>query len=52
MRFERATTVATGTPPGYPSLFTAVRTLGLKLVSGKAPIDVLVVDGAQKPSEN
>lgn len=39
-------------PSGYPSLFTAVHTLGLQLVSGKAPIDVLVVDSAQKPSEN
>jgi uncharacterized protein (TIGR03435 family) len=50
--FERQTAVDSATPSGYPSLFTAVRTLGLNLVAGKAPIDVLVVDSAQQPSEN
>ncbi len=52
MLFERQTAVDSGSPSGYPSLFTAVRALGLNLVAGKAPIDVLVVDSAQKPSEN
>jgi uncharacterized protein (TIGR03435 family) len=44
-------------PPGFesdlPSLSIAVRDqLGLRLVSQEAPIDVLVIDSVEKPSEN
>jgi bla regulator protein BlaR1 len=39
--------------PDGPSLFTLVREqLGLKLVSTKSPIDVPVIDHAEKPSVN
>lgn len=39
--------------PDGPSLFTLIQeALGLKLVAAKDPLDVIVVDHAEKPSEN
>jgi uncharacterized protein (TIGR03435 family) len=50
---------AAGTTPGVdaaadpvPSLFTAIQELGLKLETAKAPVEVLVIDSVQKPTEN
>jgi uncharacterized protein (TIGR03435 family) len=42
---------APGTEIGL-SLFTAIQDIGLKLESAKAPLEVLVIDRVQKPSEN
>jgi uncharacterized protein (TIGR03435 family) len=40
-------------PNGFgPSLFTAIQEVGLKLKPGKAPMEVLVIDSVQQPSEN
>jgi uncharacterized protein (TIGR03435 family) len=39
-------------PSQGPSLFTSVRDLGLKLESSKAPVRRLVIDHADKPSDN
>jgi len=40
-------------PDAYPSLFTALEEeLGLKLESAKGPVDTLVIDHAEAPSEN
>ncbi|MEO5922803.1 MAG: TIGR03435 family protein [Bryobacteraceae bacterium] len=35
-----------------PLVFTALQDMGLKLESAKAPLDVLVIDSVQRPSEN
>lgn len=41
-----------GANPSGPSLFAAIQDLGLKLETAKAPLEVLVIDSAQKSSEN
>jgi uncharacterized protein (TIGR03435 family) len=44
---------ATQSADAPPDLFTAIQEqLGLKLVSTKAPVDVLVIDHVEKPSAN
>ena len=48
LRFFRDTTSTYDSP----SLFTAIQELGLRLESGKAPLPVVVIDSAQKPTEN
>jgi uncharacterized protein (TIGR03435 family) len=40
-------------PNAPPGLFTAIQEqLGLRLESTKAPVDVLVIDRVERPSEN
>jgi uncharacterized protein (TIGR03435 family) len=42
-----------GMGSGGPSLLSAIQEqLGLKLETTKAPVEVLVIEGAEKPSEN
>jgi uncharacterized protein (TIGR03435 family) len=52
LRWAPDTTDANSVPDA-PSLFTAVQEqLGLRFESGKAPVDVIVIDRIEKPSEN
>jgi len=45
--------IATENPNAPPDFFTAIQEqLGLKVVSTKAPVDVLVIDHVEKPSSN
>jgi uncharacterized protein (TIGR03435 family) len=46
-----STRVATALDPAF-LLSTGLQQLGLKLESAKAPIDVLVIESVQKPTEN
>lgn len=40
-------------PPEHPRIFEAIQEqLGLRLVSAKGPVDVLVIDHIERPSEN
>jgi uncharacterized protein (TIGR03435 family) len=42
-----------GTDSGGPSLFTAIQEqIGLKLDPIKAPVEVIIIDGAERPSQN
>jgi uncharacterized protein (TIGR03435 family) len=40
-------------PTASPSIFSALeKQLGLKLTPGKAPLDVIIVEHAEKPTAN
>jgi uncharacterized protein (TIGR03435 family) len=44
---------AASDPTGPPSIFIAIQEqLGLKLESGRGPVDTLVIDHIDRPSEN
>ena len=53
LRYTPDNTPADSPLAGGPSIFTAIQEqLGLKLVPSTAPLDVLIVDSVQKPSDN
>ena len=39
-------------PSGLPSIFTALKKVGLAVKAGRGPVEVFVVDSVQRPSEN
>jgi uncharacterized protein (TIGR03435 family) len=52
-RFGAAVPDGRDTDSNVPSIFTALREqLGLELKSAKGPVEVLVIDYVEKPSEN
>jgi bla regulator protein blaR1 len=54
-RSEQSVAASTGQQDGddAPSLFTALQEqLGLRLVPSKAPVEVIVIDHIERPSEN
>jgi uncharacterized protein (TIGR03435 family) len=53
LEFDFRATVSANSDPGRPSLFTAIQEqLGLRLQRAREPVDVLVIDGIEMPSEN
>jgi len=53
LQFDDGPEVAVpGKSTSFGSAFTAIHEIGLKLDAQKVPIEVLVIDSAQKPSEN
>jgi uncharacterized protein (TIGR03435 family) len=52
LEFSQPAAISQSTESSAPSLFTAIQDIGMKLESAKAPIEVLVIDGVHKPSEN
>jgi uncharacterized protein (TIGR03435 family) len=52
LRFDDSDTTGAATATGIGSVFSAVREIGLKLEAKKLPVEVLVIDSVEPPSEN
>jgi uncharacterized protein (TIGR03435 family) len=47
-----ATASEMGAPSGLPSIFAALKKVGLRLTSGHGAVEVLVIDQLEIPTEN
>ena len=52
LRFDDINVIGAGTPSEFGSVFGALHDIGLRLEARKIPIEVLVIDSAERPSEN
>ena len=53
MQVDQSELTAESGSPGSPALLSTVQDqLGLELESGRAPVDVIVIDDANRPTEN
>jgi len=52
LEFSQPAAISQPGESGFPSLFTAIQDVGMKLESAKAPVEVLVIESVHKPSEN
>jgi bla regulator protein blaR1 len=50
--WQDAVAESAGVPSGLPSIFTALKKVGLRLTRGVGPVEVLVIDRLERPSEN
>jgi uncharacterized protein (TIGR03435 family) len=48
----KLTPPAASSPSALPSIFTALKKVGLELKAGRGPVEVFVVDSVEKPSAN
>jgi uncharacterized protein (TIGR03435 family) len=52
LQFSQPAAISQSAESGYPSLFTAIQDVGMRLESAKAPVEVLVIESVHKPSAN
>jgi uncharacterized protein (TIGR03435 family) len=52
LRFDDSNLTSAGAPSEFGSVFSAVHEIGLKLEAQQIPIEVLVIDSVERPSEN
>lgn len=52
LRFADSNPTSVSTPSEFASIFEAIHEIGLKLEAKKIPLEVLVIDSVERPSEN
>lgn len=52
LRFDDSNQTGVGIPSEFASVFEAIHEIGLKLEAKKIPLEVLVIDSVERPSDN